>query len=145
MSLMKGIFHSLVQLDLPPDEFMTLANNALSNGLDKASFITVSLYRINGAKKSIEFSRAGHCPMLFYSKKQKNTEYLYGDGLGLGIMRNQEFKSHVNIHRIEFEAGDIILLFTDGITEAKNLKREEFGYERLKNLLLECAAISPEK
>ena len=145
MSLMKGIFHSLVQLDLPPDNFMALANNALSNGLDKASFITVSLYRINGAQKNIEFSRAGHCPMLFYSNKSKNAEYLYGNGLGLGILRNQEFKSHVNIHRIEFEAGDIIFLFTDGITEAKNLKREEFGYERLKNLLIECAQLNPDE
>jgi phosphoserine phosphatase RsbU/P len=145
MSLMKGIFNSLVQLDVPPDEFMALANNALSNGLDKASFITVSLYRINGAKKCIEFARAGHCPMLFYSNKTEKAEYLYGEGLGLGILRNQEFKSHVNIHRIEFEAGDIILLFTDGITEAKNLKREEFGYERLKTLLTDHSSQSPEK
>ena len=60
-------------------------------------------------------------------------------------MRNQEFKSHVNIHRIEFEAGDLLLLFTDGIIEAKNFKREEFGYERLKNLLISNASLNPEE
>ena len=144
MSQMKGIFHSLVQLDLPTDEFLNLANNALSKGLDKASFITVSLYKINGKEKTIEFSRAGHCPLLFYSKKQQKAEYFLGEGLGLAIMRNQGFKSHVNIHRIEFEAGDILFLFTDGITEAKNLNREEFGYERLKDLVVRNASGSPE-
>jgi serine phosphatase RsbU (regulator of sigma subunit) len=145
MSQMKGIFHSLAQIDLHSDEFLTLANNALSKGLDKSSFITVSLFRIDAKMKSIELSRAGHCPALFYSAKKNCAEYLYGEGIGLGIMRNQEFKSHVNIHRIEFEADDILLLFTDGIIEAKNLKREEFGYERLKNLLISNSHQNPDK
>ncbi len=145
MSQMKGIFHSLVQMDLATDKFLTLANNALSRGLDKASFITVSVYKINGRERYFEFSRAGHCPVLFYSFRNKKAEYLYGKGLGLGILRNQEFMSHVNILRIEFEAGDVLFLFTDGITEAKNLKREEFGYERLKNLVARNASQRPEK
>ncbi len=145
MSQMKGIFLSLAQIDLATDKFLSLSNNALSRDLDKSSFITVSLYKINGKEHYFEFSRAGHCPTLFYSSRGNKAEYLYGKGLGLGIMRNQEFNSHVNIHRIEFEAGDVLFLFTDGITEAKNLKREEFGYERLKNLIQSNATLSPEK
>ena len=44
MAQMKGIFHSLVQLDLPADEFMNYANNALSKCLEKTSFITLSIF-----------------------------------------------------------------------------------------------------
>jgi serine phosphatase RsbU (regulator of sigma subunit) len=60
-------------------------------------------------------------------------------------MRNHEFGSHVNIHRIAFDAGDILLMFTDGLVEAKNPTREEFGYEKLKNLLLLTADQDIEK
>ncbi|HLF33105.1 MAG TPA: GAF domain-containing SpoIIE family protein phosphatase, partial [Cyclobacteriaceae bacterium] len=145
MSQMKGIFQSLAQIDLDSKEFLTLANNALSMGLDKASFITVSLFLVDGNASEIDYSRAGHCPVLFYSKKTKLAEFLYGEGVGLGIMRNHEFGSHVNIHRIVFEAGDILLMFTDGLVEAKNPAREEFGYEKLKNLLLLTADQDIEK
>jgi sigma-B regulation protein RsbU (phosphoserine phosphatase) len=145
MSQLKGIFQSLVQLDLPSDKFMTLANNALSKGLDKSSFVTVSYFVIGAESRQIEFSRAGHCPFLLYSQRTKRADYFYGEGIGLAIMRNQEFNSHVNIHRIEFEAGDVLLMFTDGIIEAKNYKREEFGYERLQNLLISNASHQPEE
>ena len=145
MSLLKGIFHSLVQMDLPPDQLLTFANNALAMGLDKSSFITASVFKINGPGKCIETARAGHCPALFYLSRDKKAEYFSGEGMGLGILRNQEFMSHVNIRRIEFEANDVLLMFTDGISEAKNADREEFGYERLKKLFNALAYLTPEK
>ena len=88
MSQLKGIFHSLVQLQLSPKDFLIYANNALAKGLDKNSFITVAYYIIDRKSVSIEFSRAGHCPTLFYSHTKKAANYFYGIGLGLGIIRN---------------------------------------------------------
>jgi serine phosphatase RsbU (regulator of sigma subunit) len=131
-------------MDLHADEFLTLANNALSRGLEKSSFITVSVFLIDKKNRTLEVSRAGHCPSLYFSKKSGNVEYLLGEGIGLGILRNHEFRSHVNILRIEFEAGDLLFMFTDGIVEAKNRNREEFGYERLKEIIVRNAGHSPE-
>lgn len=146
MAQMKGIFQSLIQLDLPPDKFMIYANNALSNCLERSSFITLSLFIIDTMKQKIIFARAGHCPSLFYDSTKKETKFLQNQGLGLGILRNNKYASHINNKQFNYSNGDVLLLYTDGITEAKNTDNEEYGYDRLKDLLdksidLNCAQI----
>ncbi|MBR9997808.1 MAG: SpoIIE family protein phosphatase [Cyclobacteriaceae bacterium] len=145
MSQLKGIFHSLVQLDLSSHEFMVYANNALAKGLDKNSFITASIYIIDKNSRTIEFCRAGHCPTLFFPKNAEKPEYYFGKGLGLGILRNNEFQEYVNNDKIQFKDGDLLVLFTDGITEARNRLGEEFGYDRLKELVFKNAIKNPEE
>jgi len=135
MSQMKGIFHSLVQLNLPIRDFVIKANNALSECLDRTSFITIAYFIIDSEDKTFEFSRAGHCPTLFYSAAKNQVKFLEDNGLGLGILRHSQFDAYVEVNEIHYLPGDILVLYTDGITEAKNPYNEEFGYERLKEIL----------
>lgn len=140
MSQMKGIFNSIGQLGLSPKEFMINTNIALGASLEKASFITASYYLINKKTKTIEFTRAGHCPTLYYRAKEKRSSYYTDKGLGLGILRNSKFDNYVNVNTIDYASGDILFLYTDGITEAKNMKREEYGYDRLQAILEDAAS-----
>lgn len=135
MSEMKGIFHSLVQLDIGPKEFIMRANHALGNCLDRTSFITVSYFIFDQASRTIKFTRAGHCPTLIYQAQTDNVEFLKDHGLGLGILRDDQFENYIEVNTKNYSPGDIWLLYTDGITEAKNESNEEFGYERLKVLI----------
>jgi serine phosphatase RsbU (regulator of sigma subunit) len=135
MSQMKGVFHSLVQFDLDSKTFFTRANHALSHCLEKTSFITAAYYIINSQEKSISFSRAGHCPGLFYSNKDKKAEYFQNKGMGLAIVRNDSFEDFIDISQIHYSSGDILFLYTDGIIEAQNENQEEFGYDRLRHYL----------
>ena len=144
MSQMKGIFQSLVQLNLSAKEFIIKANNALSECLDRTSFITTSYFIIDSQSKKIEFSRAGHCPTLYYSAKERVVKFLEDNGLGLGILRDEQFDEFVDTTVMPYESGDVLLLYTDGITEAKNKDNEEFGYERLKEFLENNAFYSAE-
>jgi len=137
MSQMKGVFHSLVQLNPSPKEFLVKANMALSHCLEKNHFITTSYFIINTKKKSIRYARAGHCPTLFYNAEKIDSEYLNIDGMGLGILRNSSFEKYIHEKEVFYKKDDILVLFTDGIVEAKNEHSEEFGYERLKNVLTE--------
>ena len=73
MSQMKGIFQSLIQLNLSPSDFMIKANAALSRCLERNHFITASIFIINTAKQTICHSRAGHVPTLFHQKKQNKS------------------------------------------------------------------------
>ena len=143
MSQMKGIFQSIVQLDLDPKSFLVNANNALSNCLERTSFITLSYFIIDTKARSLEFSRAGHCPTLYYDKKKKQAKYFENKGLGLGILRNQTFENFIEVSKMKFKSDDILLLYTDGISEATNSENEEFGYERMKNLLEQNAHYDP--
>jgi len=135
MAQMKGIFSSLGQLGLRPKEFMVNANRAISNSLEKASFITASYLEINSKTKSIELSRAGHCPAIFFNSSENRAEIFEDKGLGLGIIRNDSYGNYVETRKVDYNPGDILLLYTDGITEAKNIKREEFGEERIIQII----------
>lgn len=63
--------------------------------------------------------------------------------MGLGILRNSMFDKYVHEKTFNFEAGDAMLLFTDGVIEAKNEAGTEFGYERLKMVLKSNCNLSP--
>ncbi|WMN05937.1 SpoIIE family protein phosphatase [Marivirga arenosa] len=145
MSQMKGVFHSLVQFNLDSKTFLTKANHALSSCLEKSSFITAAYYNIDHQEKSISFSRAGHCPGLFYSKKDDKATFFKNKGMGLGIVRNDNYEDFIDINKIYYNSGDILFLYTDGIIEAKNTDGEEFGYNRLSQYLQETNGNSPQE
>ncbi len=135
MAQMKGVFLALAQLDLSPTKFLQKANLAISSGLDKTSFVTISYFVINSAAKSIDFARAGHVPSLFFNNEENKASYFKNKGLGLGIIRGNKFENYVQQSSINYKTGDILILYTDGITEAQNKDKEEFGYDRLLTLV----------
>lgn len=143
MAQMKGIFQSLVQMDLDPKQFMVYANNALSQCLESTSFITVSYFIIDGKSKKVEFARAGHCPSLYYDAKNNEATYFKNKGLGLGILRNSTFHKYVQVNEFEIHPGDILVLYTDGVTEACNHEKEQYGGDRLLDTLKKHADQSP--
>ena len=143
MSQTKGIFQSLAQMDLPADEFLFRANKALSQCLERTSFITLTYFILDTHSKTMQFSRAGHCPTLYYSKRDKVAQYFQNKGLGLGILRNDSFRKFIHINELAFEKDDILVLYTDGISEASNAQGEEFGYDRMKSLLEKNAHYDP--
>ncbi|PIB36820.1 serine/threonine protein phosphatase [Reichenbachiella sp. 5M10] len=143
MAQMKGIFQSLVQLDLNPKDFLIHANNALSRCLETTSFITVSYFVIDSRTKRINFARAGHCPSLFYHAEIKTADYFKNKGLGLGILRNSNFHKYVQVNDFGYEQDDVLVLYTDGVTEACNADKEQFGTDRLLHALTKHADQSP--
>lgn len=143
MAQMKGIFHSLVRLDLSPDLFMEYANNALSSCLEPRLFITATYLIIDTEKRKIYSSRAGHCPTLYYNAKEEKAEFLEEKGVGLGIIRNGTYGKHTQVSIFDYEEGDTFFLYTDGINEARHpISKEEYGYDRIKTFVEENAHCS---
>ena len=135
MAQMKGIFHSLGNLDLLPGEFIIKANDALGRCLEKSSFITASYFSINTSAREIRFVRAGHCSTLYYHASTRQSEYLQTKGMGLGIVRNSTYENYVHCNALTYAPGDLILLYTDGITEATDAEGRQFGGDGLKQAL----------
>ncbi|MDL5047644.1 SpoIIE family protein phosphatase [Oscillatoria amoena NRMC-F 0135] len=137
MSQMKGIFHSLAQNCIQPEEFMIRSNRALANCLERGSFISATFFIINSEQKTVNYSRAGHCPVLYYSAARQSAEYLKDKGVALGMVRNKGYEKFIEAHSFTYHPHDIMVLYTDGITEAKNAKGDEYGYDRLMETVLE--------
>ena len=75
----------------------------------------------------------------------KKSDYLGIDGLGLGILRNKQYENHVEEKTFSYSSGDVLVLFTDGIVEAKNEKSQQFGFERIRTLLEVYHELSPKE
>lgn len=136
MAQMRGIFHSLAQVHNCPSEFIKHANAAMGRCLEKSSFITAMYFQIDTRQHTLKYVRAGHCPALFYTASSKKIHLLENDGLGLGIIRNSDYDQYVEEHTLTYQPGDLLLLYTDGITEAKNGDHLQYGVEGLKPSLL---------
>jgi len=141
MSQMKGIFHSLARSLGNPVHFLQEANRALVHCLEKGSFISAVYIRIDSKAKKIVYARAGHCPVLVYQKQSGSAKFLTDRGAALGMVRNSTYDGMVEGKELGFKPGDIMLLYTDGITEARSPKGEEFGYERLSEALRQAASL----
>ena len=141
MSQMKGIFHSLAQRDVNPDSFMIQANQALVYCLERGSFISATYFSINTKTKRIRYARAGHCPVLYFHANKQCAEYFKDKGVALGMVRNKSYANFIQAYEFEYKCGDVMVLYTDGITEAKDSKGEEFGYERLLSTVCEVHSL----
>lgn len=145
---MKGIFHALMQAnplakkerDRYPDphRFMVQANEALTHCLERSSFITAAFYLIDYQAGGFSFARAGHCHTLYYHSIQEEVSYFRTEGLGLGIIRNAGYEKHVKTQFWDYNPGDVMVIYTDGIVEARDGAGNEYGEERLRQMLERC-------
>ncbi|UYZ62999.1 PP2C family protein-serine/threonine phosphatase [Hymenobacter weizhouensis] len=145
MAQMKGIFHALMQENplarderekFPvPSRFMAMANKALVHCLERSSFITASLYIIDYEHGGFVFARAGHCHTLYYHSIKEEVSYFRTAGLGLGIIRNDTYEKHIKNQFYDYNPGDVMVIYTDGIVEARGAGQEEYGEERLQQML----------
>ncbi|RMG22906.1 MAG: GAF domain-containing protein, partial [Bacteroidetes bacterium] len=136
MAEIKGIFHALSQLDLDVRTFVCCANKALAKCIQKGFFVTLTYLHINTQTKQIDMLRAGHCPAFFYRKASDEIQMLRDGTLGLGIVRNDSFGNFLGQgETLHYQPGDFLVLYTDGIVEARDEHGEEFGYERFEQII----------
>lgn len=122
---------NLTENHLPLDEVFVKGNNGLCEGNDANMFVTTWQAKFNFANNMIQFVNAGHNPPLI---KRADGQFEYvriRKGLVLGAMEDIPYKSH----EIEFNPGDTIFLYTDGVTEATDAHNELYGEDRLLNIL----------
>ena len=121
---------SLQGADLP--DVLETANKLLADDLDAGRFVTCFLGVLDPAAGAMAYASAGHGPMLFYDRKRESFTQVKATALPLGIMPETQFKDTA-AHR--FAGGDFAVITTDGFFEAASPSGEEFGVERMMELL----------
>ncbi|WP_340121752.1 PAS domain S-box protein [Methylobacter svalbardensis] len=124
-----------------PAETLTILNNFLFEDLDKSDyFITLFYLQYNITNQQLDFANAGHPPPLLHSPSQTKCRQLDAEGLILGVNKNVVFEEKTTT----LSQGDIILLYTDGLTEAENANGDFFGLQRVSDILVQHAQQSPQ-
>lgn len=126
-----SIFRILARKNKNPAEVLTGLNKEISKTL-KGKFITAIYIIFDLNKKEINVSSAGQMPPLIYDKKkEKAKEIEFEAGIPLGVVNNTIYSDY----QIKIDKGDKVIVYTDGISEARNKKGKEFEIEGLRNLL----------
>ncbi len=112
------------------------SNNLIYEKSRAGMFVTLFYAIYEEDSRKFTFSSAGHDEQLLYKNDTDDFELLHSKGRALGLLpseRNEKFYSN----SVQLKPGDIIIFYTDGIVEAINSKKEQFGLERLKDIVSE--------
>ncbi len=120
-----------------PAEVLASASRILYQDLTNSGLlITVFVSHWNGTTRRLTYANAGHCPALRWSARERRLESLDADGLVVGVLEETEFEQR----QTPFESGDVLLLYTDGVTEARDEAGKMFGDARLAECFERAAA-----
>ena len=108
-------------------------------------FITLVLAIIDTQANTITYTRAGHEPSLLGKVSGDNLEVskLQGNGMALGMVPSELFDEIIEDQSCTFEQGDMLVFYTDGVTESQSQSNEEFGLDRLCSTLENSKGKSP--
>ena len=132
MAFLRASLRSGVQIGYAPHIALAKVNNLLWDSVEEHQFITGIYGILDSTNRTFVFSNAGHNPPVIVNPDGEYRFVEYGD-LPLGMF----FDIHYHQHFIRFEKGQVMVIYTDGITEATNEAGEEYGQERLAKRILE--------
>ncbi len=134
-----SVLHALALTHLPPDLLLTQANELLVSRLGATGrFVTACVIVLDLQSGFLTYSSAGHHPPLLVRANSGDIQELSSkNGLPLGICRETEYRPQ----QIRLQIGDMLLLYTDGVTEVQR-DGELYGIDRLKTALGRITALS---
>lgn len=141
MAELKGLMLSLSQIYQSPRQLLIEVNRIISENLDTRSFITMTYAVIDLDAGVMTYARAGHTPLMYMpAAPDSRAEVLVPSGLVVGLQipgAGQKFQDLLEEERIDLHRGDVLVFYTDGITEAMNQQNDLFGDARLAALVEE--------
>lgn len=143
MAEVKGIFESLSKTIEKPKEILIKANEILKETLDSKTFVSAAYGYFDFNEKKLIFARAGHCPLFLI--RDMNSKQIRPSGLGLGLSSKEYFEQTLEEFSVDLLRNDTIVLYTDGVTDAKNEQMEDFGDKYFLNVLQDNASLSAQE
>ncbi len=142
-SLLMAICRTLLRQIAPrydsPARVLAELNRAVAGDIREGMYITMTYAVVDTAAGQVTLARAGHELPLF-SRRDPATgayvsEYVGSEGMPLGLVDAALFEQAIVDCPVDFWSGDVLMLYTDGLTEAPNAEDKEFGSARLADTL----------
>ena len=142
MAELKGLMLSLSQIYFSPRQLLMEVNRIISVNLDSRSFITMTYAVFDLDAGTLTFARAGHTPLIHMPGAAGDgvARILVPSGMVLGLRIDgaaEKFSELLEEESVDLKNGDVIVLYTDGITEAMNSESDLFGDARLSSIVEE--------
>ncbi|MBN1898525.1 MAG: SpoIIE family protein phosphatase [Spirochaetes bacterium] len=148
-SLIMSMFRSIIRSNVSPelDSYRTLCrtNSIIYPDIYEGMFVTVFYGIFDLLSSHLDFSIAGHEPLVIFNCRTKDFKLYNAEGIPVGIDNSDGFSKILKSSKIKLSKDDLIVQFTDGITEAMNPKREQFGEDRFYETIKSHGDLHPEK
>ena len=142
MVMIRTVFTSYItRTDIDCAGVVTAINNSLSADFAIDKFATLFFFIYDRKTEELAFSNAGHGPLYCYRSSKGVMTSTKLDGMPIGIMEAVEYSQA----RVKLEPGDMIIMYTDGISEMRNSEKEEYGLERINQMVLDKHNLSAEE
>ncbi|MBD3180135.1 MAG: anti-sigma factor antagonist [Candidatus Latescibacteria bacterium] len=128
-------------------DVMSRMNEFVMDDMKKGMFVTVFYVILDSRNRVISYSSAGHNPMILFRAETRETYFLNPRGfpVGINLPDDRLFKKSIDVEKIKLKKDDMLIIYTDGVTEAMNESREQYGEERLLSLIRENGTKPPQE
>jgi anti-anti-sigma factor len=147
MTMIRTALRMEARGNLSAAEVMARMNDFVTEDMKKGMFVTIFYVILDSKNRIISYASAGHNPMILYRAETDETFFLNPRGFPVGISLPDDtlFRRSIDVEKIKLKKDDMLLIYTDGVTEAMNVHREQYGEDRLINLIKRHGRSSPEE
>ncbi len=132
MATARALLRAFLYANSDPAVTFGNLNNFLSEDMETGRFMTMFYGDLDVASRTLYYVRAGHNAPLLYHRASDTFEELEAPGVALGMVRGFKYRA---AEPVKIAPGDMLFLYTDGIIETMNGEKEQYGIERVADLL----------
>jgi phosphoserine phosphatase RsbU/P len=131
MTLTKGILQSHAEEGISPRSVLIKVNSLMYRTIERNSFVSMFYAILDVRSRTIRYARAGQCPVIVVHGAGTTGSFVSPRGMALGLENGTVFDAVLEEQEMPLTAGQVLVFYTDGFTEAMDAHGEEFGEERL--------------
>lgn len=129
MTMVNTLVHTLVNVYDNAYDIVVQTNKQLKTRIKSTMFMTMLMFRWNHMEQKLTFVGAGHEHLVIYRAKSGKCEVRPTGGIALGMVAdNSRLVKEV---AVPLEVDDVVIMYSDGLTEGRNMAGEMYGLERL--------------
>jgi len=142
MTILQTLLHAQYRFAPDTKELLVSVNERLSSKIKSHMFVTLLFFEWNPITRILRYTSCGHEHILHYRRSENHLDVLKSGGLALGMVEDNS--GFIRERSLPVAPGDTVLLYTDGIIEARNPEDQMFGLERLKRFVESWQGREPE-
>lgn len=143
MAELKGVINHLQRELMSPASLIAECHESLKDSFDKVTFITITMAQFRILEQKFIIARAGHTHAIYYEAEVGKCRELAPAGMAIGLIN---FSSkRIEEIEVNYQKGDVLFLFSDGLSELMNEEEEMLGTLRLKRIIEENHLISAQE
>lgn len=140
MALSRSLVRSGLIGSASAAEGLRRANRWIIKDTSSDMFLTLFYAVLDPMNHTLTYVNAGHNPPLLLFHEERRYQRLDKHGIALGVTEGAQYEEHT----VSLCAGDVLVMYTDGVTEAINAAGDDFGEERLRRVVAAHSGESPE-